>query len=77
MPEEYQELIMVNHPQRSPFKSGYNKRWLCEETMNVFVNLDQDRRQEHAYFGAHLMSLVSEDYDKVMQDGSGSTYLEH
>lgn len=43
MLEENQELIMVNHPQRSPVKSGYNKSWLREETMNVLVNLDQDR----------------------------------
>ena len=43
MPEENQELIMVNHPQRSPVKSGYNKSWLREETMNVLVSLDQDR----------------------------------
>ena len=43
MPEENQELIMVNHPQRSPVKSGYNKSWLREEKMNVLVSLDQDR----------------------------------
>lgn len=45
--------------------------------MNVLVSLDQDRRQEHAYFCAHLMSLVLENYEKIMQDGFGSTYLEH